>query len=99
MNYSIKADNFVPRNGRILVLQDPVIKGVVTLTKQAEKAIKPNTGRIVKVDPRAPEFGFKEGDHVMFYEGSGILVTLENKEFRLMHSKEVLGDVINVEQA
>lgn len=97
MKYTVK--NFVPRNRRILVEQPPVVKKIGGLFLPDTSQFRPNTGKIVAIDPmikEAIENGgagetFQVGDNVLFHKDVGIAINLNGVDQRLLHVNEVLG--------
>ena len=52
---------------------------------------KPLEGKVVAVGPKAKEDGISVGDTVVFGKYSGAEITIENQEYLILESKEILG--------
>ncbi len=52
---------------------------------------KPLEGKVIAVGPDAKKDGISIGDTVVFANFSGMEITIENQEYLILLSKEVLG--------
>jgi chaperonin GroES len=87
-----------PMQGRIVVKEIETVKkstGGLILTEAA--ADKPNQGIVIAVGPgnylENGNFvvpGVNEGDKVLFVQGSGQLVKVEDEEYRILQEDEIL---------
>jgi chaperonin GroES len=83
---------FIPLANRVLVEREEqtntTASGII-IPDTAKK--KPLQGKVIAVGPEAKEDGISEGDTVVFADFSGMEITIEEKEYLILLSKEVLG--------
>lgn len=81
--------NFIPRNGRILVLQPEVEKMTESKNLHLPESaqFRPNKGVIIAIDPAIETY--KIGDKILFHKAGGFLVTINGTEYRMINILEV----------
>lgn len=90
--------NIKPIQGRIVVKEiETVKKSAGGLILAGSAADKPNQGFVIAVGPGTylenGDFivpGVNEGDKVLFVQGAGQVVTLEDEEYRILQEDEIL---------
>jgi co-chaperonin GroES (HSP10) len=97
VNKVTEVKTYEPLNGRILVHKPEAVKkiGGLYLPEQAE--FVPNTG-IVNAVCRTIDF-ISPGDQVLFQEGSGITIVINQKDYLLIHPNEILMKYVEEEAA
>jgi chaperonin GroES len=83
---------FKPLKDRVLVEREEqpntTASGLYIPDTAKEKPLK---GKVIAVGPVAREDGIDVDDTVVFANFSGMEITIEGKEYLILHSKEVLG--------
>lgn len=83
---------FEPLKDRLLVLRqeqsNQTASGLYIPDSAKEKPLQ---GRVIAVGPQAKEDGISVDDTVVFANYTGTQITLENQEYLILTSKEVLG--------
>jgi chaperonin GroES len=83
---------FEPLKNRVLVTREEqpntTASGLYIPDSAKEKPLE---GKVVAVGPDAKESGISVGDTVVFTKFSGMEITLDNKEYLILTSKEILG--------
>jgi len=83
---------FEPLKDRVLVLREvqsnKTSSGLYIPDTAKEKPLE---GKVIAVGPEAIEDGITINDTVVFANFSGMEITIENKEYLILLSKEILG--------
>ena len=83
---------FEPLKDRVLVLREEqsnqTASGIYIPDTAKEKPLE---GKVIAVGPKAKEDGININDIVVFANFSGMEITIENKEYLILLSKEILG--------
>ena len=83
---------FKPLKDRVLVEREEQPNTTASGLYIPDTAIeKPWEGQVIAVGPSAREDGIDVDDTVVFANFSGMEITIEGKEYLILHSKEVLG--------
>lgn len=83
---------FEPLKGRVLVTREEQSNTTASGLYIPDSAKeKPLEGKVVAVGPKAKEDGISVGDTVVFGKYSGAEITIENQEYLILESKEILG--------
>ncbi|SFZ98388.1 Heat shock protein 60 family co-chaperone GroES [hydrothermal vent metagenome] len=83
---------FIPLANRVLVEREEQTNQTASGLYIPETAKeKPLEGKVVAVGPEAIEDGINVGDTVVFANFSGMEITIEDSEYLILLSKEVLG--------
>lgn len=83
---------FEPLKGRVLVTREEQSNTTASGLYIPDSAKeKPLEGKVVAVGPKAKEDGISVGDRVVFGKYSGAEITIENQEYLILESKEILG--------
>ncbi|HQR74351.1 MAG TPA: co-chaperone GroES [Sulfurovum sp.] len=83
---------FEPLKGRVLVTREEQSNTTASGLYIPDSAKeKPLEGKVVAVGPKAKEDGISVGDTVVFGKYSGSEITIENQEYLILESKEILG--------
>ena len=83
---------FEPLKGRVLVTREEQSNTTASGLYIPDSAKeKPLEGKVVAVGPKAKEDGISVGDRVVFGKYSGSEITIENQEYLILESKEILG--------
>ncbi len=83
---------FEPLKGRVLVTREEQSNTTASGLYIPDSAKeKPLEGKVVAVGPKAKEDGISVGDTVVFAKYSGAEITIENQEYLILESKEILG--------
>lgn len=83
---------FEPLKGRVLVTREEQSNTTASGLYIPDSAKeKPLEGKVVAVGPKAKEDGISVGDRVVFTKYSGAEITIENQEYLILESKEILG--------
>lgn len=84
--------NFQPLANRVLVEREEEVtttaSGIIIPDNAKEKPLE---GKVLAVGPDAIEEGINEGDTVVFGKYSGSEITLDNKEYLILTSDDILG--------
>ncbi len=84
--------NFQPLANRVLIEREEesnkTASGIYIPDNAKEKPLK---GKVLAVGPDAKEEGINEGDIVVFAKYSGNDIVLEDKEYLILNSDEILG--------
>jgi len=84
--------NFQPLANRVLVEREEEVtttaSGIIIPDNAKEKPLQ---GKVLAVGPDAEDEGIKEGDTVVFGKYSGSEITLDNKEYLILTSDDILG--------
>ncbi len=84
--------NFQPLANRVLVEREEEVtttaSGIIIPDSAKEK---PQQGKVIAVGPDAEDEGIKEGDTVVFGKYSGSEITLNDKEYLILNSDDILG--------
>jgi chaperonin GroES len=83
---------FEPLKGRVLVTREEQSNTTASGLYIPDSAKeKPLEGKVEALGPKAKEEGISVGDTVVFAKYSGTEITIENKEYLILESKEILG--------
>jgi chaperonin GroES len=84
--------NFQPLANRVLVEREEEVtttaSGIIIPDNAKEK---PQRGKVLAVGPDAKDEGINEGDVVVFGKYSGTEIVLDDKEYLILNSDEILG--------
>ncbi len=84
--------NFQPLANRVLVEREEEVtttaSGIIIPDNAKEKPLQ---GKVLAVGPDAEDEGIKEGDTVVFGKYAGTEITLDNKEYLILNSDDILG--------
>jgi chaperonin GroES len=84
--------NFQPLANRVLVEREEEVtttaSGIIIPDNAKEK---PQRGKVLAVGPDAVDEGVSEGDTVVFGKYSGSEIVLDDKEYLILNSDEILG--------
>ena len=84
--------NFQPLANRVLVEREEEVtttaSGIIIPDNAKEKPLQ---GKVLAVGPDAKDEGISEGDTVVFGKYAGNEITLENKEYLILTSDDILG--------
>jgi chaperonin GroES len=84
--------NFQPLANRVLVEREEEVtttaSGIIIPDNAKEK---PQRGKVLAVGPDASDEGINEGDIVVFGKYSGTDIVLDEKEYLILNSDEILG--------
>ena len=84
--------NFQPLANRVLIEREEEVKttasGIIIPDNAKEKPLQ---GKVLAVGPDAKEEGIAEGDTVVFAKYSGSEIVLDDKEYLILNSDEILG--------
>ena len=84
--------NFQPLANRVLVEREEEVtttaSGIIIPDNAKEKPLQ---GKVLAVGPDATDEGINEGDTVVFSKYSGSEITLDNKEYLILTSDDILG--------
>ena len=84
--------NFQPLANRVLVEREEEVtttaSGIIIPDNAKEKPLQ---GKVLAVGPDAKDEGINEGDTVVFGKYAGSEITLENKEYLILNSDDILG--------
>ena len=84
--------NFQPLANRVLVQREEEVtttaSGIIIPDNAKEKPLQ---GKVLAVGPDAVEEGINEGDTVVFGKYSGSEITLDDKEYLILTSDDILG--------
>jgi chaperonin GroES len=84
--------NFQPLANRVLIEREEEVtttaSGIIIPDNAKEKPLQ---GTVLAVGPDAQEEGLNEGDKVVFGKYSGNEIILNDKEYLILNSDEILG--------
>ena len=84
--------NFQPLANRVLIEREEEVtttaSGIILPDNAKEKPLQ---GKVLAVGPDAIEEGINEGDTVVFGKYTGSEITLDNKEYLILNSDDILG--------
>ena len=84
--------NFQPLANRVLVEREEEVtttaSGIIIPDNAKEKPLQ---GKVLAVGPDAKDEGISDGDTVVFGKYSGSEITLDNKEYLILTSDDILG--------
>jgi len=84
--------NFQPLANRVLIEREEEVtttaSGIIIPDNAKEKPLQ---GKVLAVGPDAEEEGIKEGDTVVFAKYAGTEIVLDDKEYLILGSDEILG--------
>ncbi len=84
--------NFQPLANRVLIEREEEVtttaSGIIIPDNAKEKPLR---GKVLAVGPDAKDEGISEGDVVVFAKYSGTDIVLDEKEYLILNSDEVLG--------
>ena len=84
--------NFQPLANRVLIEREEEVKttasGIIIPDNAKEKPLQ---GKVLAVGPDAKDEGINEGDIVVFAKYSGSEIVLDDKEYLILNSDEILG--------
>ncbi len=84
--------NFQPLANRVLVEREEEVtttaSGIIIPDNAKEK---PQRGKVLAVGPDAKEEGINEGDTVVFGKYAGTDIVLDDKEYLILESGDILG--------
>jgi chaperonin GroES len=84
--------NFQPLANRVLIEREEEVtttaSGIIIPDNAKEKPLQ---GKVLAVGPDAKEEGINEGDTVVFAKYSGSEIVLDDKEYLILNSDEILG--------
>ncbi|WP_456392623.1 co-chaperone GroES [Nitratifractor sp.] len=84
--------NFQPLANRVLIEREEEVtttaSGIIIPDNAKEKPLQ---GKVLAVGPDAKEEGISEGDTVVFGKYSGNEIVLDDKEYLILNSDEILG--------
>ena len=84
--------NFKPLANRVLIEREEEVtttaSGIIIPDNAKEKPLQ---GKVLAVGPDAKEEGINEGDTVVFAKYAGTEIVLDDKEYLILNSDEVLG--------
>ncbi len=84
--------NFKPLANRVLIEREEEVtttaSGIIIPDNAKEKPLQ---GKVLAVGPDASEEGIKEGDTVVFAKYAGNEIVLDNNEYLIMSSDDILG--------
>jgi chaperonin GroES len=84
--------NFQPLANRVLIEREEEVtttaSGIIIPDNAKEKPLQ---GKVLAVGPDAEEEGIKEGDTVVFGKYAGNEIVLDDKEYLILNSDEILG--------
>ncbi len=84
--------NFQPLANRVLIEREEEVtttaSGIILPDNAKEKPLQ---GKVLAVGPDAKEEGISEGDIVVFGKYAGNEITLDNKEYLILNSDDILG--------
>jgi len=84
--------NFQPLANRVLIEREEEVtttaSGIIIPDNAKEKPLQ---GKVLAVGPDAEEEGIKEGDTVVFGKYTGNEIVLDDKEYLILNSDEILG--------
>ncbi len=84
--------NFKPLANRVLIEREEEVtttaSGIIIPDNAKEKPLE---GKVLAVGPDAKEEGINEGDRVVFGKYAGSEIVLDNKEYLILNSDDILG--------
>ncbi len=84
--------NFKPLANRVLIEREEEVtttaSGIIIPDNAKEKPLQ---GKVLAVGPDAKEEGINEGDTVVFAKYAGTEIVLDDKEYLILNSDEILG--------
>ncbi len=84
--------NFQPLANRVLIEREEEVtttaSGIIIPDNAKEKPLQ---GKVLAVGPDAKDEGISEGDTVVFAKYSGSEIVLDDKEYLILNSDEILG--------
>jgi chaperonin GroES len=84
--------NFQPLANRVLIEREEEVtttaSGIIIPDNAKEKPLQ---GKVLAVGPDAKEEGINEGDTVVFAKYGGSEIVLDDKEYLILNSDEILG--------
>jgi len=84
--------NFQPLANRVLIEREEeattTASGIIIPDNAKEKPLQ---GKVLAVGPDAKEEGISEGDTVVFAKYAGNEIVLDDKEYLILNSDEILG--------
>jgi chaperonin GroES len=84
--------NFKPLANRVLIEREEEVtttaSGIIIPDNAKEKPLQ---GKVLAVGPDAEEEGIKVGDTVVFGKYAGNEIVLDDKEYLILNSDEILG--------
>jgi chaperonin GroES len=84
--------NFKPLANRVLIEREEEVtttaSGIIIPDNAKEKPLQ---GKVLAVGPDAEEEGIKVGDTVVFGKYAGNEIVLDNNEYLILNSDEILG--------
>ena len=84
--------NFQPLANRVLIEREEEVtttaSGIIIPDNAKEKPLR---GKVLAVGPDAKDEGISEGDTVVFGKYSGNEIVLDDKEYLILNSDEILG--------
>jgi len=84
--------NFQPLANRVLIEREEEVtttaSGIIIPDNAKEKPLR---GKVLAVGPDAKDEGISEGDVVVFAKYSGTDIVLDEKEYLILNSDEILG--------
>ena len=84
--------NFKPLANRVLIEREEEVtttaSGIIIPDNAKEKPLQ---GKVLAVGPDAEEEGIKTGDTVVFGKYAGNEIVLDDKEYLILNSDEILG--------
>ncbi len=84
--------NFQPLANRVLIEREEEVtttaSGIIIPDNAKEKPLQ---GKVLAVGPDAKDEGISEGDTVVFAKYSGSEIVLDNNEYLILNSDEILG--------
>ncbi|ADV47135.1 co-chaperone GroES [Nitratifractor salsuginis] len=84
--------NFKPLANRVLIEREEEVtttaSGIIIPDNAKEKPLQ---GKVLAVGPDAEEEGIKVGDTVVFGKYAGTEIVLDNNEYLILNSDEILG--------
>jgi chaperonin GroES len=84
--------NFQPLANRVLIEREEEVtttaSGIIIPDNAKEKPLQ---GTVLAVGPDAEDEGISEGDKVVFGKYSGSEIILDDKEYLILNSDEILG--------
>ncbi|WP_292663452.1 co-chaperone GroES [Nitratifractor sp.] len=84
--------NFQPLANRVLIEREEEVtttaSGIIIPDNAKEKPLQ---GKVLAVGPDAKEEGINDGDTVVFGKYAGTEIVLDDKEYLILNSDEILG--------
>ena len=84
--------NFKPLANRVLIEREEEVtttaSGIIIPDNAKEKPLQ---GKVLAVGPDAEEEGIKAGDTIVFGKYAGNEIVLDDKEYLILNSDEILG--------